>query len=164
MVNCLCLTTVLCNVRECSVLRKYTEIYAEVFRIKHSMSPVYSQVVWKNIWIVYVHTYICVLYIISIIYIYFMRETERSWALSAWQSVPRGKYRAWRAFKTSPMPSFRDRELRLQVLGMHKGTDRRAELWASPSAKLSLGHSRAVKRRIRDLKINCFVGLFSKLE
>lgn len=41
MVNCLCLTTVLYNVRECPALREYTKIYAKVFRIRHTMSPTY---------------------------------------------------------------------------------------------------------------------------
>lgn len=40
-----CLILVLYDVRECPVLRKYTEIYAKVFRISHTWSATDSPMV-----------------------------------------------------------------------------------------------------------------------
>ena len=74
-INCLCLILVLCNVRECPVLRKYTDIYAKVFRISHTMFPTYSQMVYE----LYIYTHICNIYNMKNIYVYicisfFMRK------------------------------------------------------------------------------------------
>lgn len=57
-VNYLWLITVLCDVSKCPILREHTEIYAKVLRMKYMVSPTYSQMVGKTIWIMYVHTYI----------------------------------------------------------------------------------------------------------